>query len=54
MRAERAARWERRHGVLLWQVWGHRVEQEQQPVDTGSPPVFTSVGQGAPRVGVNP
>ncbi|MGW9135316.1 hypothetical protein [Streptomyces sp. NPDC055681] len=39
MRAERAARWERRQGVVLWQ--GH-VEQEQQPADTGQPPVFIS------------
>ncbi|MFE2543850.1 hypothetical protein [Actinacidiphila glaucinigra] len=54
MRAERAARWERRHGVLLWQVWEHRVEQEQQPVDIGPAPVFTSARQGAPRVGLNP
>ncbi|MFJ7947119.1 hypothetical protein ACIQ6K_26220 [Streptomyces sp. NPDC096354] len=39
MRAERAARWERRQGVLLWQ--GH-VEQDQRPADTGQAPVFTS------------
>lgn len=39
MRAERAVRWERRQGVLLWQ--GH-VEQDQQPIDTGQAPVFTS------------
>lgn len=39
MRAERTARWERRQGVLLWQ--GH-VKQDQQPVDTGQAPVFTS------------
>lgn len=44
VRAERAARWERQHRVLLWQ--GH-VEQEQQPVKTGQPPVFTTPRQGA-------
>ncbi|MFD8073245.1 hypothetical protein ACFV3E_11395 [Streptomyces sp. NPDC059718] len=54
MRAERAVRWERRHGVLLWQAGERHVEQEQQPADTGQPPVYTSARQGAPRAGVNP
>lgn len=54
MRAERAARWERRRGVLLWQLRERDVEQERQPADTGQPPVFTSARPGAPRVGVNP
>ncbi|MFE6775750.1 hypothetical protein [Streptomyces sp. NPDC057702] len=40
LRAERAARWERQHGVLLWQ--GH-VDQEHQPRGGhGQAPLFTS------------
>ncbi|MEU1623540.1 hypothetical protein ABZ479_40420 [Streptomyces sp. NPDC005722] len=54
MRAERAARWERRRGVLLWQVGERRLDQEQQPTGTGQPPVFTSARPGAPRVGAPP
>ncbi|MEU4498677.1 hypothetical protein OG729_05805 [Streptomyces sp. NBC_00210] len=46
MRAERAARWERRRGVLLWQG---DVDQEAQPVPAGQPPVFTTPRRRAPN-----
>lgn len=49
MRAERAARWERRHRVLLWQG---AVDQPEQPVPAGQPPVFTTPRLTSVRSGV--
>ncbi|MET7718054.1 hypothetical protein [Streptomyces sp. NPDC005407] len=44
LRGVQTARWERWHGVLLWQ--GH-VEQEQQPAGIGRPRCYTTPRQGA-------
>ncbi|MET7619388.1 hypothetical protein [Streptomyces sp. NPDC005408] len=44
IRGSQTARWERQHGVLLWEG---RVEQEQQPPDIGPPRVYTTPRQKA-------